>query len=144
MHKAESINSFYGRYRFLSNFYPITMKYGGRMWRTAEHAYQGAKTLQPREKTIIQDCSSPGRAKRAGNKCTLRDDWEIVKVEIMEEIVRIKFEDPDLAAALIRTGTASLTEGNNWGDTFWGICNGAGRNVLGIILMDRRDALIVG
>ena len=31
-----------------------------------------------------------------------------------------------------------LVEGNYWGDTFWGICNGEGTNWLGILLMAER------
>lgn len=39
------------------------------------------------------------------------------------------------------TGDAELIEGNNWGDTFWGVCNGRGENMLGKLLMEIRDYL---
>mgnify|MGYP000020466553 CR=1 FL=1 len=38
------INSFTGKYRFLSNFYPCTLKWMEKKWPTVEHAYQAAKT----------------------------------------------------------------------------------------------------
>jgi predicted NAD-dependent protein-ADP-ribosyltransferase YbiA (DUF1768 family) len=32
-----------------------------------------------------------------------------------------------------------LIEGNYWKDTFWGICDGIGKNYLGKILMEVRE-----
>ena len=32
-----------------------------------------------------------------------------------------------------------LIEGNDWHDTFWGVCNGIGKNWLGKILEEERD-----
>jgi hypothetical protein len=48
-----------------------------------------------------------------------------------------------LRALLISTGDTQLIEENTWGDTFWGVCNGIGKNMLGIILMDVRRALTI-
>ena len=42
---------------------------------------------------------------------------------------------------LIKTGNTELIEGNFWGDTFWGICDGVGENNLGKILMRVRKEL---
>ena len=56
----------------------------------------------------------------------------------MEEIVRIKFKDEDLRKLLLATCTEELVEGNNWGDKFWVVCDGQGRNELGKILMKVR------
>lgn len=35
--------------------------------------------------------------------------------------------------------TDPIIEVNNWGDTYWGVCNGIGDNHLGKILMKIRD-----
>ena len=59
----------------------------------------------------------------------------------MVACVRMKFTDPALAAKLLATGEATLVEGNHWGDTFWGVCDGEGRNQLGEILMTVREEL---
>lgn len=40
---------------------------------------------------------------------------------------------------LLKTGDEELVEGNTWGDTFWGVCKGKGRNELGKILMKVRE-----
>jgi hypothetical protein len=52
-----------------------------------------------------------------------------------------KFQDPELKTKLLATGDAELIEGNWWGDVYWGVCNGEGRNELGKILMQVRDEL---
>ena len=85
---------------------------------------------------------SPGQAKKYGKTVELRKDWEDVKLSIMEEIIREKFiYDPDLVKMLLDTGDKELIEGNNWNDTFWGMCRGKGENHLGKILMKLREEL---
>ena len=46
-----------------------------------------------------------------------------------------------LALRLVETGTEELVEGNDWGDTYWGVCKGTGKNMLGKILMEVREEL---
>lgn len=61
-------------------------------------------------------------AKREGKKVALRKDWENVKLNIMEEVVRAKFsQNAELKEKLLATGAMELMEGNNWHDTFWGV-----------------------
>ena len=38
-------------------------------------------------------------------------------------------------------GEEYLEEGNTWHDTYWGVCNGKGKNKLGKILMQVREEL---
>ena len=40
-----------------------------------------------------------------------------------------------------KTDDVELIEGNEWSDTFWGVCRGQGENWLGKILMKTRDNL---
>lgn len=135
------IDSFSGEYAFLSNFYCKPFTYSDRVWPTAEHAYQAAKTHVAREYENIAIASSPSKAKAYGRCCTLRPDWDDVKDKIMKSILRKKFSVPVLRDMLISTGDAMLVEGNNWGDTYWGICRGKGKNRLGIILMEVREEI---
>ena len=75
----------------------------------------------------------------------LRSDWENIKDEIMEDIVRAKFtQHTDLQELLLETGTARLVEGNTWNDRYWGvdIHSGIGKNRLGEILMKVRSELM--
>lgn len=137
------VEEFRGKYRFLSNFYPLVLGVvlDGETYRTVEHAYQAAKTLNTNERTAIRVLSKPGEAKRSGRKVKIRRDWEAIKEGVMLDLVRQKFADKSLAALLLGTGNAELVEGNEWGDTFWGKCAGVGQNKLGKILMQVREEL---
>lgn len=126
--------------RFLSNFWPCRVVYEGITYTSSEHAYQAAKTRDLAEKQYIAGLSTPGQAKRAGKAVTMREDWYEVRVQIMEDICRIKFmTNEDLKRLLISTGDLYLEETNTWGDIFWGVCKGKGQNMLGRILMRIRD-----
>lgn len=133
------IDSFTGEWRCFSNFWFATVYLDGVAFPTVEHAYQAAKTLDPVARRSIHAARAPGVAKRMGQTVRLRPDWDAVKVEVMTDLVRQKFmRDFSLRQQLLRTGDAELVEGNNWGDTFWGVCNGVGQNHLGYILMQIR------
>ena len=133
------IDSFTGRYDFLSNFFPCVVKYEGIPYPTSEHAFQAAKTLDVDERWEIACAPTAGKAKRMGRKLKLRDDWDSVRIDIMEEILRIKFSVPAFKTALLKTGDEELVEGNNWGDRFWGKVDGKGENWLGRLLMKIRN-----
>lgn len=137
------IGSFFGEYRFLSNFWEAPVTYEGITYTNNEAAFQAQKCIVPEEKTHFITMS-PQRAKSRGRKVALRPDWEEVKLVLMEEIVRAKFtQNPDLKEKLLATGDMILEEGNKWGDTFWGVSlrTGRGNNHLGRILMKVRDEL---
>lgn len=137
-----TINSFTDRYDYLSNFHKSVFAYGGQKWPTVEHAFQAYKTTDVDEFLSIWAATTPGIAKRKGRTVTLRDDWEEIKIPLMTALVRRKFaSNNNLTNALISTGDQALIEGNTWGDTFWGVCNGVGENHLGIILMHVREEL---
>lgn len=135
------IDSFSGDYEFLSNFYhcPTMIEYKGRKFPTTEHAFQAAKCKNESDIDKFLECETPGQAKRLGRQIELRDDWEQVKVEIMTDVVRQKFQDEQLQIMLLKTGDAYLEEGNTWHDRFWGVCDGIGQNWLGRILMQIRS-----
>jgi hypothetical protein len=135
------IEAFAGAHSFLSNFYPSDLEYGGEVYPTVEHAFQAAKTFDLAERRRIRDLTNPAQAKRAGRRVALRDDWERVKVGIMEALLRQKFADPTLRAELRETAGRDLVEGNTWGDRFWGVYNGRGQNHLGRLLMKIRAEL---
>ena len=124
---------------FLSNFYPSPIKYKGITYQTAEAAFQAQKDPS-RQKEFIN--LNPALSKKLGRSVKLRKDWELVKDNIMYEIVYAKFvQNPLLLKKLINTGDAFLIEGNTWYDTYWGVCNGEGKNKLGKILMKIRSEL---
>ena len=138
------IESFTGKYRFLSNFTGPSVMYMGRVFPTVEHAYQAAKCPTIEHLLLILGCHTAGHAKRVGQQCRLRDGWEEIKIEVMRDLLKQKFDPerrPHTAKLLVDTHPAELIEGNWWGDTFWGVCRGQGQNQLGKLLMEIRDQL---
>ena len=143
----KTINEFQGEYRFLSNFWPCYLVYQNMVYPTAEHAYQAAKVESADIKERIRNCPTPANAKDyfEVNKVNPDPGWTVEKkLMVMEELLRIKFSgsEPFLTRALLGTGDAGLIEGNNWDDTFWGVCNNIGENNLGKLLMKIREELI--
>ena len=131
---------FDGPFRFLSNFFLAPLVYEGVLWSNSEAAYQAAKCANPDQKTWFY-LLDPGPAKRLGKKVKMRPDWEEIKLSIMYDIVKAKFEqNPELRESLLST-TGHLEEGNTWGDKIWGTVNREGENNLGKILMRIRDEL---
>lgn len=148
------IDSFTGGYEFMSNFYLHPVTYEGVLYNSNEVAYQAAKTLDPDERKLVRLAPiiqrgeivgwkerTPGQSKKQGRKVTLRPDWEQIKIGVMEELVRQKFQYHTLKEMLLSTGNDELVEGNYWNDRFWGVCNGVGENHLGKILMKVRQEL---
>ena len=136
----KEIKGFFSEYRWLSNFYPCDITYEGQKYLSTEAAYQAAKTIIPAERKLFIKLT-PSKAKRKGQKITLRSDWEQVKEQVMYDVLKLKFKDEVLAKLLKETGTKYLEETNWWGDEVWGVCNGVGQNKLGKLLMKVREEL---
>lgn len=137
----ETIALFDGEYAFLSNFYSSPITISGINFPTVEHAFQALKTIDAEERKKIAVAATPGQAKRLGRKVQLRQDWEEVKENVMYICLKAKFDIPELREKLLATGESELIEGNWWGDTYWGVCNGIGQNRLGQLLMRLRTEL---
>lgn len=156
--KKMTIHNFHTKEtHFLSNFYPYTTKegekqehevrviYEGLEFDSTESAYMASKMARPQDRLQFVGMH-PKVAKKLTHSGTLeiRADWEDVKVGIMEDLVRQKFNNsPALTRLLLATGTQEIVEGNTWGDTVWGMVqdeNGTwqGDNHLGKILMKVR------
>lgn len=134
---------------FLGNFYASKLVWRGTNWPTVEHAFQAAKCAHPEDEEDIRNANTPGLAKKIGREVLLRPDWERVKVDVMTDLVKIKFDQhPLLAEDLLVTDDEYLEEGNYWHDNFWGDCycskcvEKEGKNVLGIILMEIRKSIM--
>jgi ribA/ribD-fused uncharacterized protein len=132
--QPSAIRSFSGKYRFLSNFYPA-------LGSTVEHHFQAAKAVKAEASAWVMAAPNPGIAKKRGRQVKLRADWNAVRNDVMLGLLRRKFEDPELRHLLMSTGDAELIEGNTWGDTYWGVCNGVGENWLGKLLMQVREEI---
>lgn len=139
---AKKIEKFTGEYKFLSNFYPCGILYEEIKYPSVEHAFQALKTFDIEKRRKIASLKKPGLAKKMGHRVKLRPDWEEIKINLMEELIRIKFKNHDnLKELLLKTGNSELIEGNYWGDRYWGVFEGKGKNILGKILMKIRDEM---
>ena len=144
------INSFKGKYFFLSNYYPspVSEKFkDGTIitYPTVEHAFQATKTKDISLRKQIANCATPKDAKHMGRHISLRKDWNDIKIQVMITYLRIKFSNPELKQKLINTGNDYLEEGNNWHDNLYGNCycekckDINGQNHLGRMLMQVRE-----
>jgi N-glycosidase YbiA len=140
------------QYRFLSNFFLHKINYKGKWYESTEHAYQAAKTLDEDWAEAIRISETPGKAKKKGRQCPIRDEWDEIKDAVMSEVLDIKFKDEELRKKLIGTRNNYLVEGTIWHDNYWGIClksncergcqKVTGKNHLGLALMRLRKKLI--
>jgi predicted NAD-dependent protein-ADP-ribosyltransferase YbiA (DUF1768 family) len=116
-----TITRFRDQYDFLSNFYICTIMLDSVDYPSVEHAFQAAKTFDSDERYQVQTAPTPAQAKRLGRRVTLREDWESVKLDILEV--------------------------NTWNDRFYGAmwnekkAEWIGKNHLGKILMKVRQEL---
>lgn len=138
------IKEFQGEYRWLSNFYPCSIILGGRDYPSVEHAYMSAKSDEEDWKIFCASTKSPGEVKRASRNIKLRADWDKIKIQVMKECLQQKYYEEPFYSKLRNTKDEYIQEGNNWGDTFWGVDlrTGKGQNTLGKLIMEIRDDII--
>jgi len=140
MPDTKIIDNFSEEFKFLSNFYPCHIEFDGLIYQSVEHAYVASKTLELEKRKPVLSMTA-GQAKRYGRTLDLRDDWDDIKLSLMESFIRQKFNQEPLRSKLLLTEDFELIEGNSWGDTFWGVCDGIGLNHLGELLMKIRNEI---
>ena len=140
--KMNTIKEFQGINRFLSNFWPVEIAWGGRVFPSVEHAFQAMKCANDKDKDAFTH-GTARQAKRLGRSVTMRKDWNSIKLATMYALLVIKFKNPELRKLLLDTGNSVLQEGNYWHDTFWGVDlnTGSGANNLGKLLMKVRKEI---
>jgi ribA/ribD-fused uncharacterized protein len=138
-----AVRGFFGPYRFLSNFHFVNVQLDGEIYRTTEHAYQAAKTLDLDARRMIQRMSAPRDARKAGQTVRIRDGWvEGIRWDTMYDLSCQKYSKGQTMHDLLCTYPMYLEETNTWGDVYWGVCRGKGENQLGKILMTVREDLM--
>lgn len=130
--QVDCIPSFRGELFFLSNMYPCNVQ----GFKCVEACFQAHKVAGTETYTAFLRLNGY-ESKKLGKQVKLRSDWNEVKLSIMEQILREKFQEELLQKLLTIKG--EIVERNNWGDTYWGVCNGKGQNQLGKLLMKIRD-----
>jgi predicted NAD-dependent protein-ADP-ribosyltransferase YbiA (DUF1768 family) len=141
VHDANNIKGFVTEYRWLSNFFLSRVEWEGRVYSSAEAAYQSGK-YPPAERDVFTTLEPGASKKLADINPYDTAAWVARKERTMREVVWAKFlQDPELAKKLIATKDRYLEETNWWGDKLWGVYRGEGQNLLGKILMDTRAKL---
>jgi ribA/ribD-fused uncharacterized protein len=130
----------------LSNFSAFTLSWKNLRFDTSEAAYHWEKF--PGEiivRAAIQTAPSAHEAFKIAekNKAIRLIDWDLVKVDIMRDILRAKVNQHEyVRRKLLATGDRELVE-NSWRDDFWGWGpNRDGRNQLGKLWMEIRSELM--
>lgn len=129
-------------YRWLSNMdlFPKPIIINNEIIKSSENYYQSRKTLDlDIRKKILE--MSPYEAKKYCKTIELRNDWEDVKIIVMQEALDIKFTITYYRLLLI-SSQEEIIEENYWNDTFWGVYKGVGKNMLGILLTKLRERII--
>ena len=155
---SKIVHGFEGKFSFLSNFYACRTNFKRTEsieteFPTSEHAYQAAKAVYMEDADRIAEADTPDQAKRRAHQITCREDWDQVKDEIMLQVVRSKFKNPEMRRRLMITaieGYDGFCEDNYWHDNYWGNCTCEkckdipGQNKLGLILEKVRQEIIDG
>lgn len=137
------IKEFQGEFRWLSNFAPVNVIYDGVKYRSVEHAYMAAKSVDVGWREFCKNTYKAGDVKKASRNIELREDWEQIKVDVMRELLEQKFNTEPYKAMLLETCDEHIQEGNMWNDKFWGVClkTGKGSNTLGKLIMEIRSKI---
>jgi ribA/ribD-fused uncharacterized protein len=133
---------------YFSNFHELEepIVYGDLRFFSVEAFFQAMKTHDRIERYAISRMK-PREAKDAGRMVKLREDWEEIKLDVMEYGLRKRFKMGTLDAGLLMDLEGEIVEWTTgWHDTVWGKCKcnahkGQGKNLLGILLMKIRDDL---
>jgi ribA/ribD-fused uncharacterized protein len=132
-------------YGFFSNFFKRKVIIDGKIWLTTEHFFQAMKFAGTKYEEEIRNLKTAREAANSGRDRTkpLRNDWELVKDDIMRIAIRAKFtQNEDLKALLLSTNGSLLVE-HTENDSYWGDGgDGTGKNMLGKILMEIRNELL--
>jgi ribA/ribD-fused uncharacterized protein len=132
-------------YYEFTNFYPSNFCVGGQWFRFAEQYFQYMKFSQTRPDVAQQIlCASNARscfdiAKRYANFA--HPNWHSgMKNDVMRSALIYKFgQNRNLSTMLLGTKGCTLIEDSPI-DDYWGCgANGAGKNMLGLLLMEIRD-----
>ncbi len=138
---------FRGSYSCFSNMTKCEIEFARMRFPSVEHAFVAAKSTEWSVRRKVKDCSTPSKAKKFGKTVELRPDWDLVKNDVMYELVKQKFTRyKRFQDILLATDSMYIEESNYWHDNYWGSCycdkcGGHGKNHLGKILMRVRDEL---
>lgn len=131
---------FKDKYFFLSTFHQATfsMNIDGKecKFSNVEAAYQAQKNPEIADKfSQVKGLE----AKRMDDKLIITvPNWERYKLYAMANALHAKFSNK-LIFSQLKAIKEDIINDNYWGDTYWGVYKGQGKNILGKMLMNIRD-----
>lgn len=142
-----SVVGFYSReFYALNNFSSFQVDWRGYRWPTSEHAYQAAHFFETAPELVeeIRQARSAEEACEIANAHSDKDpeNWQEIRVAIMEEIVRAKCQQNPHVKQKLRETLDKLIVEDSPKDDFWGWGEKRdGRNELGKIWMKLREEI---
>lgn len=142
----KEIRFFTPRFYLFDSFSAYSIEIWGKVFPTAEHAYQWKKysDIHPEIASQILGANNPSLVKKISDshKKEVPLDWNERKVDVMTEILRAKVAQHEHAQKrLLESGERMIVE-NSPTDSFWGAGeDGNGQNMLGKIWMQLREEL---
>jgi hypothetical protein len=120
---VERLTAYEGEHAFLSNDAPGPVYLDGQPFPSVALAFNAAKELHDRLR--------PG----------MQREWDERRPQLMRRLLRSKFANPQLRAALLGTGEKYLSNEVEGADAYWHAPGGKGENTLGKLLMALRAQL---
>lgn len=133
-------------YGVFSNLFRVPVRFMGRTFPTAEHAYQFGKAAKPEVREWLMAAPSPSLLAMAAHglyRWDIVKGWSKIKVPRMRMVLAAKFaQNYGANRMLLATERRPLIESatvDNAVNRFWGEVNGRGRNWLGLLLGGVRE-----
>lgn len=131
------MQKFKGSSNPLSNFFLCKIQFQNHTFMSTEHCYQYIKACYHNQYKLASDIFNSKTAmqvKKLSKKISCCLAWHNVKSVIMFEILKCKFDQVSVfRKALYHTKDCFLI--HNVKDSYWGIINQNGLNVMGLLLM---------
>lgn len=139
------IYGFLDRYEFLADYSLCEIPYQGILYPTLRHAFKAAEFSPGPVRIKIAKERKLSKVEKIVRDFERYDCWRPGWVEehlgIMVDLNCRKFQRSPWRELLLATENLGLFNTNTWRDRYWGIYQGAGKNLLGEILMQIRADL---
>jgi predicted NAD-dependent protein-ADP-ribosyltransferase YbiA (DUF1768 family) len=158
---SNCIDSFKGKYAFLSDSYLSSNRYDDDYYGCEAAAFAAARIINVADRISFMagNCSPWQVQKRLKTipRKWIRADWSSVQIDVLREIMRERFYSSPAREWLLDTGDALLINGNLHHDNFLGtcfcqtalastlkygthaFCKGVRQNIRGKLLMEIRE-----
>ena len=118
----KNVTPFQGKYDVLSNFYPCPLIFYGRLFKSAEHAYQFLKAKCYGKDQLAENISQQSSAvfaKLLAKRVPTDEGWDHLKVDVMRDILLAKKQCvPEYRQKLLEVADTIIVEAVP-GETFW-------------------------